>query len=133
MLRLHQAGVGVYLHRFRHFPHFQCYVDLDVVADSQKNAGLHVRVKPGNHRLQRVGADRQTGDSVDAIRVGDCIVNRAGIHSGHPDLGAAHQRTLLVRNATGHCRNGDCLRLERRSVSQRHGGQQQTTSSNNTS
>ena len=88
LLRLHHAGVGVYLDLLRHCTHPHGDVDLDVVVDSEKDAVLDVGLKSGDRRLKRVGADGQAWEGVDAVGVGDGIVDRAGIDAGDFDLGA---------------------------------------------
>ena len=111
LLRLHQAGVGGYLNPFRHCTHFHGDVDLDVVVDPQNNAALRGRLKPGDRGLQCVCANRQAREVVDAIRVGDRIVDRAGIHTGHPELSAGYEGALPVYHTTRHRSNGNCLRM----------------------
>ncbi len=128
LLRLHHAGVGLHLHLFHRLTHSHGYIDLDVVVDSEEKAGLHVGLKSGSSGLERVGADGQTRDGVEALRVGDGVVDRAGVHCGDPDLGAGHQRARLVCDTTCHGSHGDCLRIER--LWQRHEGQQQSAGSN---
>ena len=64
-------------------------VDLDVVADTQNDSGLDVCLKSRNRGLQRVGADRQIRNRVNAVRVGDGAVNGARIDTG--DLNRARR------------------------------------------
>ena len=133
LLRLHHLGVSVHLHPFRRGPNFHGDINLDLVVDSQENAALHIGLKPGDGRFERIGTNRQTGEGIDTIRVGNRIVNYAGIHSGHFDLGADHYGTLLVHDTTCYRSNRDCLRMQCRHVSQHQEDQQQTIDSNSTS
>ncbi len=77
LLRLHQAGVGIHLDPFRHRSHSHRDVDLGVVVDSQNNAALDVGLKPCDSRFERVGADRQAWERIDAVCVSDRAVNPA--------------------------------------------------------
>src|SRR5262249_34907981 len=70
LLRLHQAGVEGDLDSFRHGAYVHGYVDLNVIADSEEDSRLHVRLKPWRSRLERVSADRQVGNGVDTLGVG---------------------------------------------------------------
>jgi hypothetical protein len=79
--------------------------------DPQNNAALRGRLKPGDRGLQCVCANRQAREVVDAIRVGDRIVDRAGIHTGHPELSAGYEGALPVYHTTRHRSNGNCLRM----------------------
>jgi len=109
LLRLHHAGVGGDLNLFRHSTDFHAEVDLGVVVDPEDNAALDVGLEPGHRGFEPVGADGQAGEGVDAVGVGNRIVDGAGFDTDHPDLGAGYQGALLVRDMTGHGSDGNGL------------------------
>src|SRR5205807_2442732 len=111
LLRLNETGVGRDLNPLRHRTNPHGDVDLDMITDPENQAVLDICLKSGHSGFETVGSYRQTWEGVDTIRIGNCLVNRAGIYSSHFDLGAGHQRTLRICDMAGYRsdRNGLCM------------------------
>ncbi len=67
----------MHFHLLRDFADLHRHIDLDGVVHLQGNAVLHVGLKSRGGNFERVGADRQAREAVDAVGVGCRIVDRS--------------------------------------------------------